>query len=260
MTKHTSLLLSFLCLILSLILLPACETVIVQNPGYGGGGGNVYVDPYRRAWFDVYGNQCISNGYPMAGCNFYSDGSKITSSNDPYSASMTLYFDYWTYTDSYGYRRDYQGYAWLSGTGILYDQYGNALNESDEGLSQSADVIALAAEKEEKASESAGKALSQKYALAESAGISIARTLQDWAVLGRDRARTSADVADFSRRLYGVDYQKATRAIEAAAHGNRDAILDLNVDVAAHWGTSPETSKRILSQWYRDELQVLGVK
>ena len=241
-------------LILTLASLTACETVIVQ-----GGGGGVYVDPYRRAWYDVYGNQCTSYGYPMAGCNFYADGSKITSNQDPYSSSRTLYFDYWTYTDSYGFRRDFTGYAWLSSTGILYDSYGNALNEMEDA-SQSADIITAAAEQEDASSRAAGRTLCQKYALAESAGVSIAKTLQDWAVLGRDRARTQADVEDFSKRLYGVDLSRATRAVKEAAGGNRQALTEVNIDVAAHWGTNPETSKQILSEWYRDELSRLGAK
>jgi hypothetical protein len=242
-------------LVLTLISLSACETMIVQ-----GGGGGVYVDPYRRAWYDVYGNQCTSYGYPMAGCNFYADGSKITAQSDPYFASRTLFFDYWTYTDSYGYRRDYMGYAWLSSTGILYDSMGNALNEMEDGADQSADLITAAAEQEEVSSRAAGRALSEKYALAESAGVSIAKTLQDWAVLGRERSRTQADVAEFSKRLYGVELSRAASAVKEAAKGNRQALSEINIDVAAHWGTSPETSKEILSQWYKDELARLGGK
>jgi hypothetical protein len=241
-------------LILTLFSLTACETVIVQ------GGGGVYVDPYRRAWYDVYGNQCTSYGYPMAGCNFYADGSKITANQDPYASTRSIYFDYWTYTDSYGFRRDYMGYAWLSSTGILYDSFGNALNEMDDGSSQSADIIASAAEQEEASSRAAGRTLSQKYALAETAGVSIAKTLQDWAVLGRDRARTQADVEDFSKRLYGVNLSRATLAVKEAAKGNRQALTEVNIDVAAHWGTNPETSKQILSEWYREELARLGAK
>jgi hypothetical protein len=254
--------LSIFTLGISLLAFPACETVVVQNSGgtYPSGGGTVYVDPYRHAWYDVYGNQCTYNGYPTAGCNFYSDGSKITANGDPYHSSFTLFYDYWTYTDSWGYRRDYKGYAWLSSSGILYDQYGNALNETDEDSETSTDVISIAADQEKKAAIQAGKVLSQKYALAESAGVSIARTLQDWAVLGRSRARSPSDVADFSRRLYGVDYDKASKAIRNAALGDQTALRDLNVDVAAHWGTSPETSKTILSNWYKDELSALGVK
>jgi hypothetical protein len=220
----------------------------------GGGGGTTYVDPYKKAWFDVYGTQCINNGYPMAGCNFYADGTKISSSADPYYSNMTLYFDYWTYTDSYGYSRSYNGYAWLSSTGILYDDYGNALNEQDADSAQSADVIALASQKEVATTKLVGKNFAQKYALAEDAGVSIAKTLQDWAVLGRDRARTEDDVAAVSTQLYGVSLDKAKGALIEASKGNQAALDDVNVDVAAHWGTSPETSKNILTKWYKDEL------
>lgn len=225
--------------------------------GGGGGGGGGYVDPYKRAWYDVYGTRCLNNSYPMAGCNFYADGTKIASSSDPYYSSMTLYYDYWSYTDSYGYYRTYTGYAWLSTTGILYDDYGNALNEQDSEAAQSADVIGLAAKKEKAATKQVGKAFAQKYALAESTGVSIAKTLQDWAVLGRDRARTEDDVAAVSKKLYGVKLDKAKSALIEVAKGNNKALDDVNVDVAAHWGTSPETSKDILTKWYKEELKML---
>jgi len=244
---------------ISLFTLSACEVTTVQSGGgYDGGGGSS--DPYQHAWYDVYGTQCTSYGYPMSGCNFYADGSKIMASEDPYYSSMTLYYDYWSYTDSYGYRQGYEGYAWLSSTGILYDEYGNALNEMDQDQAQSADVISQAAQKEEQMAQKVGKAFAQKYALAEDAGVSIAKTLQDWAVLGKDRARTESDVADFSQRLYGVSLDQAKSALVNALKGNKDSLDELNVDVAAHWGTSPETSKAILSQWYQDEMSQLGVK
>jgi hypothetical protein len=195
----------------------------------------------------------------MAGCNFYSDGAKITSSGDPYSSTLTLYFDYWTYTDSYGYSRNYQGYAWLSQSGILYDASGNALNELDEDSSESSDVIALASNQEQASSLSAGKKLSQKYALAEAAGVSIAKPLQDWATLGRERSRTQGDVDDFSKRLYGIDVSRATHALIEASRGKTEPLDEVNIDVAAHWGTTPETSKSILKHWYQEELSALGV-
>ncbi len=218
----------------------------------------VYQDPYYRAWYDVYGYYC-GDGYPTAGCNFYADGSKIMMSEDPYYRSgITLYNDYWTYTDSFGYRRSYLGFAWLSQSGILYDQYGNALNESDSD-SISADVITTASEKEKQIQTSAGRALAQKYALNEDRGIEISKTLQDWAKVGKDRARTDADVLDFSKRLFGVSGSRAQSAM-AIAMTTRDlkAVEDLNIDVATHWGTSPEVSKKILQNWYRDEARALG--
>lgn len=221
------------------------------------GGG--YVDPYKRAWYDVYGTQCISYGYPMSGCNFYADGSKIRASEDPYYYEMTLYAGPWTYTDSYGYGRVYYGSAWLSDSGILYDQYGNALNEMDQD-SVSADVIAMAAEKEEQMAKAVGKKFAAEYALNEEAGVQIAHTLQDWATIGRDRSRTAQDIADFSKRLYGVSLDKATGAIDSAIKGDKEPLVDLNIDVAAHWGTSPETSKAILLKWYKDELSQVGIR
>lgn len=239
--------------------LSACHSSTTYSSGGGGysNGSGGYVDPYKRAWYDVYGTRCLNNSYPMAGCNFYADGTKISAADDPYYSNMTLYFDYWTYTDSYGYSRSYNGYAWLSSTGILYDDYGNALNELDEEAEQSADVIGLAAKKEKETTKLVGKKFAQKYALAEATGVSIAKTLQDWAVLGRDRARTEDDVADVSTRLYGVKLEKAKAALIEAAKGNNGALDDVNVDVAAHWGTSPETSKDILTKWYKEELSSL---
>ncbi len=233
--------------ILTAISLTACH-------GTSGGYSSGSYDPYQRAWYDVYGNRCISYGYPMAGCNFYANGSKIRSSSDPYYGSMNLYYDFWSYTDSYGYYRTYVGYAWLSSSGILYDNYGNALNEMDGEGTLSADVIAQAAKQEKQIAIQVGKTFAQKYALAEETGIQIAKTLQDWAVLGRDRARNESDVADISKRLYGVNLDQAKIAIIEASKGNKSPLEQINIDVAAHWGTSPETSKEILTTWYKEEL------
>jgi hypothetical protein len=238
-------------LVMTALSLTACNGT---TGGYSNGG---YSDPYRRAWYDVYGTRCISNGYPMSGCNFYADGSKIQSRQDPYYNSMTLYYDYWSYTDSYGYYRTYNGYAWLSSTGILYDQYGNALNDADSDSSISADVVAAASKQEQEVTRQVGMQFAQKYALAESAGVTIAKTLQDWAVLGKDRARTEADVAITSKKLYGVNLDQAKSAIIEASKGNQRGLEEVNIDVAAHWGTTPETSKEILTSWYKAELAEL---
>lgn len=241
-------------LALSAMTITGCEVIYT-----GGGGGSGHTDPYKRAWYDVYGNQCLSYGYPMSGCNFYADGTKIMASSDPYYSSMTLFYDYWTYTDSWGWRKSYMGYAWLSSTGILYDEFGNALNEVEDE-SQTADLIEQASKKEADLARSAGKGFAQKFALQEATGVNIAKTLQDWAVLGRKRARTESDVSDFSKRLYGVGLDQAKDAILNATKGDESKVTELNIDVAAHWGTSPETSKAILKQWYKDEMAALGIK
>jgi hypothetical protein len=44
----------------------------------------------------------------------------------------------------------------------------------------------------------------------------------------------------------------------AIATHDQKGIEDLNVDVAAHWGTTPEVSKQILKNWYKNESSMVG--
>lgn len=231
--------------------------VVLLSASLAGCHGN---DPYRRAWYDVYGNYCGS-GYPYPGCNYYANGSKIYATQDPFYSGSVYYYDLWSYYDSYGYYRFYLGYAWMSNTGILYDQFGYALNQESENREISSDVIAAAAEKEKALAVQAGKSFAEKYALAEEKGIMISKTLQDWALLARDRVREDTDVEIYLSKLYGVDAGKVSQAVSLAkSSGNIEILGDLNVDVAAHWGTTPEVSKKILQKWYQDELSSMGLK
>ena len=253
-------LLKILGLTVAAVGLSACTVTYTPT---GGGvvttGGNP-VDPYYRPWYTVYGQSC-GTGYPSPGCNFYADGTKIIAKEDPYYTSNILlpYYNY-PYYDSYGTLQYLNDYAWLSQTGILYDQYGVALNEVDSETS-SKDLIADASVAEEKIQKIAGKAFAQKYALAEEKGLVIAKSLQEWAILGRSRTRSVNDMADFSKRLYGLDATRTLGAFQKALVTQSQAPLEeLNVDVAAHWGTSPEVSKKILKTWYKSEVDTYGIK
>jgi hypothetical protein len=214
---------------------------------------------YSQPWYDVYGNYC-GNGMPRPGCNFYANGMKIYDLEDPYYGPYNdISYAQWVYTDSYGFHRTYFGWAWLSPTGILYDDYGRALNNDEEQGSR--DLIADVAAQEREVVVNVGRDFAKKHALAESSGIHIARTLNDWATLAKkqQRARTDEDVADFSRRLYGVSVEKAKSALAAAKNGDRSGIETVNSDIAAYWGTSPETSSTILKGWYKDQLTGLSL-
>ncbi len=199
----------------------------------------------------------------MAGCNFYQSGSKIQAHQDPFYYNQALYFDYWGYTDSYGIPRTYLGFAWLSSTGILYDEYGNALNELEDGPAPT-DIIAEAAKTERKTIQHVGQALATKYSsagnvLSADQGVKIAKTLNFWAKIGKDRARTDADIALMSERLYGIKADRAKSALTAAlAERSLKPLEELNVDVASHWATTPEVSQRILKSWYKQELERNG--
>lgn len=223
----------------------ACHTttVVVTNP-----------DPVRTAWYNVYGYVC-GYDHPTAGCNFYADGAKIVAGEDEYyyagPEAGGLEFDLWGYYDSYGYYTEYYGWAWLSPTGILYDEFGYALNET--GEDEGRDLVAQMAMLENKKVEAAGHKLAEKFALAEDTGVQIAKTLQDWATLGRKRERTDADKAEFAKRLFGVDMTDAKDALKNAESGDLSKLEAVNSEVARHWGTSPETSKAILKTWYAQD-------
>lgn len=217
--------------------------------GGGGGGGGGTPDPGYGAWYDVYGYKC---GYsPSPGCNFYKNGLKIIDTEDPYFSSYyALEYDTWYYLDSYGRASTYTGWAWQSNNGIIYDDWGDALNDADgKGRDFAADV----AQQEKNVVKSAGEFFAAKYQLDAETGMKVARILNDYATIGKQRARTEKDIADFTQRLYGVDFNKVKGALTEAMKGDKgpmDALVD---EAATNWSTSPETMKEILKTWYGNQ-------
>lgn len=234
---------------------------LIMYIGLLAGLGSVGCTPAHRhvvgsyPWYDVYGNVC-SYGSPAPGCNFYADGTQIVDVEDPFFASSYyLEWNIWTYYDVFGYPQIYAGYGWLSPNGILYDDYGYALNE--EGEEKSKDILGEAAKQEEEKIGSAGKSLSERFSgLSEESGAKIARTLNDWATLPKkqSRKRTEADVSALTSRLYGIDISEATAALTEAQKGNLEKLQQANELVAESWGTSPETSKAILQTWFKKQV------
>jgi hypothetical protein len=213
----------------------------------------------NRPWYDVYGHLC-GNGIPGPGCDFYGDGNKIKNVQDPYySNHLTLtYSNDWTYTDVYGYQQNYSGWAWLSPDGILYDSNGSSLNTMTQ--SDGHDLLGDAAAMEDQIVNQAGQDLAARYALSEATGVQIARTLNDWAVLGKSTARTDEQVASFTSRLYGVSASEVQSALARAQSGDRTAVDQVNARVAVYWGTNPETSAKVLKAWFQDEMGEFGLK
>lgn len=215
--------------------------------GGGGGGGGIWIDPGYGAWYDVYGRSC---GYsPKPGCNFYSDGYKIIDVEDPYFKSYYAlefgYFDYYNYTK--GRYETYYGWGWESPNGIIYDDWGDALNNTDgQGRDFSADVAA----QEQTVIQTAGKAFAEKYDLTLEKGMQVAKIAHDYALISKDRARTEADYADFSKKMYGLDLNKVKGALAEAMKGNKVELENMVNSTALDWKTSPATMKRIMKAWY----------
>lgn len=223
----------------------------------GGGGGKKKhhtPDPYYQPWYDVYGYTC-GYGAPSPGCNFYSNGLKIVDIEDPYfTGSYYLIWDTYYYYDSYGYSSSYTGWAWQSPNGIIYDDYGDALNDNDgKGRDFAADV----AQQEKNVVKTAGEYFAAKYGLDSDTGVKVARILKDWAAIGKDRARTEKDIADFTQRLYGLDFNKVKNALAEAQKGDLSTFDGLIDEAATNWATTPETMKEILKTWYGNQINQL---
>lgn len=227
------------------------------NGGSGsGGGGVIIIDPVIYAWFDVYGNGCATaSAGPRPGCNYYAYGSdliKIMDFEDEYFYDYYWpEYDVWTYYLN-GVLYQYEGWAWLSPNGILYDDYGNALNKKKG--SGGRDMVRDVAKAEAKVVEKAGKEVAAKYNLSVSKGIQIARTLNDWSKIGKQRAKTEKDFAEFSQKLYGVDYTRVKKAVLSAMAGEKAEMKAAVSDAAKNWGTNEETMKQVLKNWYHGQV------
>ena len=97
----------------------------------GCGSGSTPPDPLPPpfVWFTATGEGCSQDLPSPGGCSYDATGTKITAEQDPYFATdYYLEYKYWPYYDELGNYSAYLGYAWLSPTGILYDDFGRALN------------------------------------------------------------------------------------------------------------------------------------
>jgi hypothetical protein len=225
---------------------------LVGCRGRGRAAGGHFVQP----WYDVYGFHCGS-GQPRPGCNFYADGSKIRDYSDPYFSSNWYTFGTVYYYNSYNNFRSYTGWTWTSSTGIIYDEFGFALNKS--GTGESFDTVGNAAEQEQSVVVGAAADLADRYALSSDVALRVTTTLNEWNNVKKYRTVTAADADDYNKRLFGVTIDQAAAALMAASGGDKAQLTQLNEQVAGTWKTNKETSEEILRTWYEKELADLSI-
>ncbi len=239
----------------SLVLLFVASTILVgcesgnNGGGYNGGGYNGGGYGYS-GWYNVYGSQC---GDLKPGCNFWSDGLKIIDYEDPYYGSA-YYWDY--YYDYY-----YGSYVWRSPSGLIYNEWGDCLNNA-KAPKLRRDLITVISEDEANVIDSAAGAFAKKYSLSAETARKVARTFNDFAKLGFKRGnkgRTDADMADFTKRLYGVDIKKVSSALMSASLGSQEDLNSTIREVAGNWNTSPETMREIINDFHGDQLTAAGI-
>jgi hypothetical protein len=207
-------------------------------------GGGTY-DYYYDGWYNVYGQECGSLG---PGCNYWSDGLKIVDYEDPYYDGGYIWDEYYSYY--------YGTYVWESPSGIIYDEWGYALNRN--GVSINRDLIADVGQEQETMIKSAASKFAAKYSLSNEVGLKVAKTLNTWSKLGFTQGRTTDDLKNITKELYGVDFDEAESALKDAVVGQKDKLNKLVNTAAQNWGTNPETMREILNDFHGNQLKVLG--
>lgn len=99
--------------------------------------------------------------------------------------------------------------------------------------------------------------LAKKYSLSATTSLNVAHSLIDWNKLSN---RTEADLADFSKRLYGIDIKKVNSALVLSAQGNNSELDQTIAEAAVNWGTTPENMKNIIKDFHGNELREMGVE
>lgn len=239
-------LLSTLLLLLLSTQFVACHTTsssyVVDDPYYG--------------WYDDYGFEC---GNLRPGCNYWFPtgnwSDKIAIDEDPYYDS--LYYGDFEYYSSYYYSGVYFNDVWVSRTGIIYDDYsGDALNKAGD-FASGRDVVTDVAVAEEKALESAGSYYARKFGLSDDQGLKVAKTLNDFATL---QSRSEQDIADFTQRLYGVNFNTLKPALDSAAMGDNTKLEGVIDQAASNFGTSPEAMRGVIKSLHNKLLDEVGIK
>jgi hypothetical protein len=213
-----------------------------------------FSDSYS-GWFNKFGKEC---GNLAPGCDYWAATGdlhdKIHADEDPYFDSHHP-GDFESYATYY-----YQGLpfhdVWVSRSGIIYDAWtGEALNRDGDFVS-GRDVITDVAVAQEKSLQAAASYYARKFSLSAAQGVKIARTINDFSTMAN---RTEQDVADFTRRLYGIDINVLKPALSSAALGNtHDLTLIIN-DAAISFGTSPENMRNVIKSLHSELLNDAGI-
>jgi hypothetical protein len=151
--------------------------------------------------------------------------------NNPY------YYDCWY---------DYWGYYTC---GYVY-------YNADGSVESSRDVVTDVATAQEQHVARVAEHFAEKFGLSEEQSLKLARTTEDFAVIEN---RSEQDLADFARRLYGVDPSEIVAAVGSAQAGNAAKLNSLVEEAAANFGTTTATMKEIVKTLHGNALAEQGI-
>jgi hypothetical protein len=213
-----------------IISLSSCRTTVVTGTGYAG-------------WFDVYGNQC---GGLREGCTFVDPYgyNKAQWQQDPFYDPWQTPTYAWVYAPEFGYYTYAYGYWGINN--VFYDYYTwRAVNNGNDQPSK--DILTVVGNREEEVIQKVGALYAAKYGLDVDVGVRVARAANDYNKIGKTRERTEADLAEMTKRVYGVNLNDVKSALDK---GDRAQVDSLIGTAAENWKTSPENMRTILNKVY----------
>jgi hypothetical protein len=144
---------------------------------------------------------------------------------------------------------DYWGY-------YLYDDcYWEFYNQDGSLLER--DMVSNVADKEAVLLTKLTNVYAEKFALSTEAASKVAKNIADFTAL---EDRSSADLADFAQKLYGVNPSEIVSAMSSAQVGN-NTELDLVIDQASvNLGTSASNMKAIVKELHGKALEASGIE
>ncbi|MGE3973809.1 MAG: hypothetical protein AB7F59_04705 [Bdellovibrionales bacterium] len=142
-----------------------------------------------------------------------------------------------------------------SPSGVEYGYNGTALNLARAtGGQQGQDVMGTIAEQRADQVKGISEVLQAKFSLDADVSEQAAASLVDWSEIGSKRARTHADMAAFSKRVYGIELGRIEDVALMARDGKTELALkemdSLVGEAAQNWRTSPETMREVLGFFY----------
>lgn len=119
------------------------------------------------------------------------------------------------------------------------------------------DVTTSVAEAEQAQVEVTARHYSRQFHLASEQGMKIAKTIRDYNALS---TRSEQDVAEISRRLYGLDPSRVISAVRDAQLGQSEHLNEVVSDAAKNFGTTPENMREIVKTLHGTILREQGIQ
>lgn len=139
----------------------------------------------------------------------------------------------------------------------MYDECGWYYYNVDGLTAKELDMVGEIADKEELILNKTATRFSEKYNLSTEQGLKIAKNIRDYNAL---QDRSAVDIADFAKRLYGVNPSKIVSALSAAQVGDKSQLEVVVEEASENLNTSKENMKSIIKDLHGRVLADHGIE